>query len=79
MRQHSGYIQQMSVKRKQKISTYWTWMDVSLRMCCMWTWIVLDVADGRGWTQMLVLVIMALSGNKKQNLLDEWHQRMVSH
>ena len=54
-------------------------MDVSLRMCCMWTWIVLDVADGRGWTQMLVLVIMALSGNKKQNLLDEWHQRMVSH
>ena len=52
-------------------------MDASLRMCCVRTQIVLDVADGHGWTQMLVLVIMALSGNKKKNSLDEWHQHMV--
>ena len=68
----------MSVKRKQKKSTYWTQMNMSLRMRCVRTWIVLDMADGRRWTRMLVLVIMALSGNKKQNLLDEWHQCVVS-
>ena len=39
-------------------------MDASLRMRCVRARIVLDVADGRGWTRMLVLVIIALSGNK---------------
>ena len=33
-------------------------------MHCVRTRIVLDVADGCGWTRMLVLVIIALSGNK---------------
>ena len=30
----------------------------------MQTQIILDVADGCGWTRMLVLVIIVLSGNK---------------
>ena len=54
----------------------WTRMDVNgcewTRMGRGWPWMKRMGVDGRGWTRMVVLVIIKSSVRKKKYLLDVW-------
>ena len=42
-----------------------------------WAW--MQTGDGCGWTRVLELVIIMLSGKKKENILDKLGQLVVVH